>query len=132
MAQVHAFTGGRGVDVVLDMVGGSYLHRNCQCLAMDGREVLVAVQGGTRDPEFDMRLVMMKRLVITGSTMRPRSAGEKGFIADALRAKIWPALDAGRCAPVIHAVFPLAHAADAHRLMESSAHIGKIVLNIAD
>jgi NADPH2:quinone reductase len=132
VAQVHDYTSGRGVDVVLDMVGGSYLHRNCQCLAMDGREVLVAVQGGTRDPEFDMRLVMMKRLVITGSTMRPRSTAEKGAIAEALRAKIWPALDAGRCGPVIHGVFPLAQAADAHRLMESGAHIGKIVLKIAD
>ena len=131
VTEVDRLTEGRGVDVVLDMVGGSYLHRNCQCLAKDGREVLVAVQGGTRDPEFDMRLVMMKRLVITGSTMRPRSTAEKGAIADALRKNIWPALDAGRCAPVIHGVFPLAEAADAHRLMETSAHIGKIVLTIA-
>jgi NADPH2:quinone reductase len=130
VAEVDRLTEGRGVDVVLDMVGGAYLHRNCQCLAKDGREVLVAVQGGTRDPDFDMRLVMMKRLVITGSTMRPRSTAEKGAIADALRAKVWPALNAGRCAPVIHGVFPLAQAADAHRLMETSTHIGKIVLKI--
>jgi NADPH2:quinone reductase len=132
VAEVDRLTAGRGVDVVLDMVGGSYLHRNCQVLARDGREVLVAVQGGTRDPEFDMRLVMMKRLVITGSTMRPRSTAEKGAIADALREKVWPALDAGRCGPVIHGVFALAQAADAHRLMESSAHIGKIVLKMTD
>jgi NADPH2:quinone reductase len=117
--------------VVLDIVGGSYLHRNLQVLAQDGREVIVAVQGGTRDPEFDMRLVMMKRLTITGSTMRPRTTAEKGAIADALRDNVWPALDAGRCAPVIHGVFPMAQVADAHRLMESSTHIGKIVLDIA-
>jgi NADPH2:quinone reductase len=131
VADVHTLTSNRGVDVVLDIVGGSYLHRNLQCLAQDGREVIVAVQGGTRDPEFDMRLVMMKRLTITGSTMRPRTTAEKGAIADALREHVWPALDAGRCAPVIHGVFPLAQVADAHRLMESSTHIGKIVLDIA-
>jgi NADPH2:quinone reductase len=128
--EVQRLTDGRGVDVVLDIVGGSYLHRNLACLAQDGREVLVAVQGGTRDPEFDMRLVMMKRLVITGSTMRPRTTAEKGALAAALREKVWPALDAGRCGPVIHAVFPLQHAAEAHRLMESGAHIGKIVLTV--
>jgi NADPH:quinone reductase len=126
--EVHRLTDGHGVDVVLDIVGGSYLHRNLACLAKDGREVLVAVQGGTRDPDFDMWLVMMKRLIITGSTMRPRTAAEKAAIAETLREKVWPALDAGRCAPVIHATFPLAQAAEAHRLMESGAHIGKIVL----
>jgi NADPH2:quinone reductase len=131
VTDVQTLTGGRGVDVVLDIVGGSYLHRNLQVLAQDGREVIVAVQGGTRDPEFDMRLVMMKRLTITGSTMRPRTTAEKGAIADALRERVWPALDAGRCAPVIHGVFPLAQVADAHRLMESSTHVGKIVLDIA-
>jgi NADPH2:quinone reductase len=131
VADVHTLTSNRGVDVVLDIVGGSYLHRNLQCLAQDGREVIVAVQGGTRDPEFDMRLVMMKRLTITGSTMRPRTTAEKGAIADALREHVWPALDAGRCAPVIHGVFPMAQVVDAHRLMESSTHIGKIVLDIA-
>ena len=130
--EVHQLTDGRGVDVVVDIVGGSYLHRNCQCLAQDGREVLVAVQGGTRDPEFDMRLVMMKRLVITGSTMRPRTAAEKAAIADALGARVWPALDAGRAGPLIHAVFPMAEAAQAHRMMEDGAHIGKIVLTMPD
>ncbi len=131
VAEVHSLTDNRGVDVVLDIVGGSYLHRNLQVLAQDGREVIVAVQGGTRDPEFDMRLVMMKRLTITGSTMRPRTTAEKGAIADALRQNVWPALDAGRCGPVIHGVFPWAEVAEAHRLMESSTHIGKIVLDIA-
>jgi NADPH2:quinone reductase len=130
VAEVQRLTDG-GVDVVLDIVGGSYLHRNLQVLRQDGREVIVAVQGGTRDPEFDMRLVMMKRLTITGSTMRPRTTAEKGAIATDLREHVWPALDAGRCAPVIHGVFPWAKVADAHRLMESSTHIGKIVLDIA-
>ena len=130
VAEVDRLTGGRGVDVVLDMVGGSYLHRNLAVLAMDGREVLVAVQGGTRDPDFDMRLVMMKRLTVTGSTMRPRTTAQKGAIADALRATVWPVLDAGRCGPVIHGVFAMAEVAEAHRLMESSAHIGKIVLTL--
>jgi NADPH2:quinone reductase len=130
VAEVHRLTQDRGVDVVVDIVGGSYLHRNLSCLAMDGREVLVAVQGGTRDPDFDMRLVMVKRLVITGSTMRPRTTAEKGAIAAALRERVWPALDAGRCGPVIHARFPMAQAADAHRMMEDGAHIGKIVLEM--
>ena len=130
VAEVQRLTDGRGVDVVLDIVGGPYLHRNLACLAQDGREVLVAVQGGTRDPDFDMRMVMMKRLTITGSTMRPRTTKEKGVLAAALLEKVWPALDAGRCAPVIHGVFPMAQVADAHRLMESSTHIGKIVLTM--
>ena len=130
--EVQRLTDGRGVDVVLDIVGGSYLHRNLACLAKDGREVIVAVQGGTRDPDFDMRMVMMKRLTITGSTMRPRTTAEKGAIAAALREKVWPALDAGRCAPVIHKVFPMAQVAAAHRLMESGLHIGKIVLTMTD
>jgi NADPH2:quinone reductase len=130
VAEVHRLTQDRGVDVVVDIVGGSYLHRNLSCLAMDGREVLVAVQGGTRDPDFDMRLVMVKRLVITGSTMRPRTTAEKGAIAAALRERVWPALDAGRCGPVIHARFPMAQVADAHRMMEDGAHIGKIVLEM--
>jgi NADPH2:quinone reductase len=128
VAEVQRLTQGRGVDVVVDIVGGSYLHRNLQCLAMDGREVIVAVQGGTHDPDFDMRLVMVKRLTITGSTMRPRTTAEKGAIADALRENVWPVLDAGRCAPPIHATFPMAQAPEAHRMMQDGAHIGKIVL----
>lgn len=130
VARTLALTDGRGVDVVLDMVAGSYLSRNTRALARDGRLVVIAVQGGVSDPELNIGLVMMKRLTITGSTMRPRTRAEKGAIADALRAKVWPLLDAGRCAPVIHGVFPLAQVADAHRLMESSTHIGKIVLTL--
>ena len=130
VARINALTNDRGVDVVLDMVAGSYLSRNTHVLARDGRLVVIAVQGGTRDPELDIRLVMMKRLTITGSTMRPRTRAEKGAIADELRARVWPKLDAGQCAPVIHGVFPLERVAEAHALMESSAHIGKIVLTL--
>ena len=130
VARTNELTGGRGVDVVLDMVAGPYLSRNTQVLARDGRLVVVAVQGGMHDPDLNMALVMMKRLTITGSTMRPRTRAEKGAIAEALHTQVWPKLEAGACAPVIHATFPLAQAAQAHALMESSAHIGKIVLTI--
>ncbi len=128
VARVQALTDGRGVNVVLDMVAGSYLSRNTQVLAKDGRLVVIAVQGGTRDPDFNIALVMVKRLVVTGSTLRPRSAAEKAAIAAELRSQVWPLLEAGRCAPVIHQVFGLEQVADAHRLMESSAHVGKIVM----
>jgi NADPH2:quinone reductase len=119
--EIARLTGKRGVDVVLDMVGAPYLQRDLRVLAMDGRLVLIAFLS-----------VMTKRLTITGSTMRPRSTAQKGAIAAALREKVWPLLDAGRCGPVIHATFPLAEAASAHRLMESSTHIGKIMLRVAD
>jgi putative PIG3 family NAD(P)H quinone oxidoreductase len=128
--RIRALTGKRGVDVVLDIVGGPYLSRNISILARDGRLVVVAVQGGTKDPEFDLRHVMVRRLTITGSTMRPRSAAEKAGIAASLLEHAWPLLENGTCAPVIHAVFPLDQVADAHRLMESSAHIGKIMLTL--
>jgi len=128
--RIRALTDGRGVDVILDMVAGSYLSRNVKLLARDGRLVVIAVQGGTRDPDLDIRQVMMKRLVITGSTMRPRTRAEKAAIAQGLRDQVWPLLSAGKCAPVIHGVFPLEEAPAAHRLMESSAHIGKIVLTL--
>jgi NADPH2:quinone reductase len=130
VTRIQELTEGRGVDVVLDMVAGSYVSRNTRIMAKDGRLVIIAVQGGTRDPELDLRVIMMKRLVITGSTMRPRSPAEKAAIAEDLRSHAWPLLDAGSCAPVIHGVFPLEQVAEAHRLMESSAHIGKIVLTL--
>ncbi len=130
VARTLALTEGRGVDVVLDMVAGPYLSRNTRVLAQDGRLVVIAVQGGTRDPDLDFRLVMMKRLMITGSTMRPRTRAEKGAIADALRTRLWPKLDVGLCPPVIHGVFPLAQVAEAHRLMEGGTHIGKIMLTL--
>jgi NADPH2:quinone reductase len=126
----HSLTDNRGVDVILDMVAGSYLSRNVFTLAKDGRLVVIATQGGVQDPDFSIAPVMMKRLTITGSTMRPRTLAEKAAIADGLREKVWPLLDAGTVAPIINATFPLAQAAEAHRLMESGAHIGKIVLTV--
>jgi len=128
--RIAALTDGHGVDVVLDIVGAPYFERNLKCLAMDGRLVEVSVQGGAKVAELDLFLVMRKRLTITGSTMRPRTTSEKGAIAEALRTVVWPALDAGRAGPVVHAVFPLGEAAAAHRLMESSTHVGKIVLSL--
>jgi NADPH2:quinone reductase len=130
--RIRELTKGQGVDVVLDIVGAPYTLRNLECLRMDGRLVQVAVMHGAKVDAFDLSLVMRKRLTIVGSTMRPRTTAEKGQIAKALREKVWPVLDAGRCAPVIHQVFPLAEAAAAHRLMETSAHIGKIMLKVAD
>jgi NADPH2:quinone reductase len=130
--RIREITDDRGVDVVLDMVGAPYTIRNLNCLAMDGRLIQIAVMHGSKVEGFDLLPVMMRRLTITGSTMRPRPADEKGRIAIALREKVWPVLNAGRCRPVIYEIFPLAEAAEAHRLMESSAHIGKIVLRVAD
>ena len=127
---VKRLTGGRGVDVVLDMVGAPYTMRNIRGLAMDGRLVQIAFLEGSKVEGFDMLPVMLRRLTITGSTMRPRSTAEKGAIAAALREAVWPLLDAGRVGPLIHSVFPLAQAAAAHALMETSAHIGKIVLTV--
>jgi len=128
--RINELTAGHGVDVVLDIVGAPYFERNMQCLAIDGRLVEVSTQLGTHVEKLDLFQVMRRRLTITGSTMRPRTTAEKGTIARALHEKVWPALDAGRAGPVIHQVFPLADAAAAHRLMESSAHIGKLVLKV--
>jgi len=128
--EVKRLTTGRGVDVVLDMVGGSYTPRNLRILAMDGRLVQIAFLEGSKVENFDMLPVMVRRLTVTGSTMRPRTTAQKGEIAAGLREKVWPVLDAGRCGPVIHATFPLSDAAEAHRVMESSTHIGKLVLMV--
>ena len=130
--EIKNLTGGRGVDVVLDMVGAPYATRNIRSLAMDGRLVLIAFLQGSRVENFDLLPIMVKRLIVTGSTMRPRTTAQKGEIAAELRAKVWPVLSAGRAGPVIHQVFPLAEAAAAHALMESSTHIGKIMLKVAD
>jgi NADPH2:quinone reductase len=130
--RIAELTGGAGVDVVLDIVGAPYFAQNLQCLAMDGRLVQVAVMHGAKVEQLDLSRVMQRRLVITGSTMRPRSASQKGAIAQALRENVWPVLNNGRCTPVVHATFPLAEAASAHRLMESSRHIGKIMLRVTD
>ena len=128
---IRQFTTGRGVDVVLDMVGGPYVARNLGCLALDGRLVLIAFLRGAKLDSADLTTIMTRRLTVTGSTMRPRTAAQKAAIADELRARVWPVLSAGRCGPVVHEVFPLDRAADAHRLMESSSHIGKIMLQVA-
>jgi NADPH:quinone reductase len=129
-AEVRTLTQGRGVDVVLDMVGGPYIARNIRSLGMDGRLVMIAFLQGSKVQEFDFIPVMVRRLTIAGSTMRPRTTAQKGAIATELLGSVWPVLSAGRCRPVIHAVFPLAQVAEAHRLMESSKHIGKIILSV--
>ena len=131
LPEIQRLTGKRGVDVVLDMVGAAYFPRNLRCLALDGRLVIIAFLGGSKVEGFDLVPVMTRRLTITGSTMRPRTPAQKGAIAEALREQVWPLLDEGRCGPVIHQTFPLAEAPAAHALMESSAHIGKIVLSVA-
>lgn len=128
VAEVARLTEGRGVDVVLDMVAGDYVAREVQCLAPEGRLALIAVQGGTKSG-FDSALVLRKRLTITGSTLRPRSVAYKTSLARGLREQVWPLFESGRLKPVIHRVFPAAQAAQAHALMESSVHVGKIVLN---
>ncbi len=131
-AEIKRLTEGRGLDVVLDMVGAPYFARNLACLGMDGRLVQIAFLEGSRAESVDLMPIMLRRLCVTGSTMRPRSTAQKGAIAAELRARVWPKLDAGECAPVIHATYPLAEAAAAHALMESGAHIGKIMLRVAD
>ncbi len=127
VAVLKEITGGRGVDVILDMVAGDYTPRELKALADDGRLVLIAFLGGAKS-QVNMAEIMQRRLVITGSTLRPRSVAFKAAIAAQLRDKVWPLLDAGRIKPVIHATFSMAEAAAAHALMESSAHVGKIVL----
>jgi len=129
VAATLAATDGKGAEVILDMVGGDYVARNYAAAAIDGRIVQIAFLSGQR-VEIDLRVLMGKRLFHTGSMLRPRSVGEKAAIAEALRAKVWPLLAEGRCKPVIDSVFPLAEAAEAHRRMEASAHIGKIVLTL--
>ena len=127
VAEVKRITDKRGVDVVLDMVAGEYLAREVECLAADGRIAIIAVQGGTQSA-LDAGAVLRKRLSITGSTLRPRTVAYKGVLAKALRERVWPLIEAGRIKPVIHQVFPAAQAAAAHALMETSTHVGKIVL----
>ncbi|PLY57082.1 NAD(P)H-quinone oxidoreductase [Herbaspirillum sp. BH-1] len=128
-AVVKELTGGRGVDVILDMVGGDYLPREIKALADDGRLVFIAQLGGTKG-QLDMGQVMRRRLTITGSTLRPRPVAFKAAIAANLRQHVWPLIEAGKIKPVIHQRFPLEQAAQAHAMMESSAHIGKIMLEL--
>ena len=125
--EIKKLTDGKGVDVVLDMVSGEYINRNIQCLADDGRIVIIAQLGGSK-ATIDTAQVMRRRLTITGSTLRPRSVEFKTQIAQALQQKVWPLLAAGKIRPVIHATFALAQASDAHAMMEKGENIGKIVL----
>jgi NADPH:quinone reductase-like Zn-dependent oxidoreductase len=127
--KIRGSTGGRGVDVILDMVGGDYLARNVSLLALDGRLLQIAFQ---RDSEvrFNFLPLLTKRLTLSGSTLRSRSVAEKGEIAKALKEKVWPLIEAGKVKPVVFKVVPLAEAAAAHRLMEAGGHIGKIVLAV--
>jgi NADPH:quinone reductase len=131
VAEVKRLTDGRGADVVLDMVAGDYVAREVECLAEDGRLAIIAVQGGTKSA-FDAGLVLRKRLSISGSTLRARAVPYKAQLARALRERVWPLVEAGKVRPVIHQVFPAAQAGQAHRLMESGAHVGKIVLSWQD
>jgi NADPH2:quinone reductase len=127
VAEVKKLTDGKGVNVVLDMVAGSYVAREVECLAEDGRIAIIAVQGGVK-AEFNAGMVLRKRLVITGSTLRPRPVAFKAAIAQSLKKTVWPLLESGAIKPVIFKTFPAAQAAQAHTLMESNQHIGKIVL----
>jgi putative PIG3 family NAD(P)H quinone oxidoreductase len=129
VAEVRAATAGKGVNVILDMVGGDYVPKELKCLAEEGRLVFIAYLRGPRT-ELDIDAVMRRRLTLTGSTLRPRSAEFKGYLARHLREKIWPLIEAGRIKPQVYKTFALAEAAEAHRLMESSQHIGKIVLTV--
>ena len=127
VAETLRATGGKGANVVLDMVAGDYIGRELECMADDGRLALIAVQGGTSS-KINAGLLLRKRLTLAGSTLRPRSVAYKSLLAKQLRASVWPLIEAGHIKPVIHQVFPAERAADAHTLMESSAHVGKIVL----
>jgi putative PIG3 family NAD(P)H quinone oxidoreductase len=126
---VRELTAGEGVDLILDMVGGSYVPRNLQALRTEGRLVQIAFLEGSK-ADFDLMPLMLKRLTLTGSTLRPRTVEQKAEIAEALEAKVWPLLDQGRVRPVIDSTFPLKEAAAAHTRMESSAHVGKIMLTV--
>lgn len=127
VSEIAALTDGRGVDLVLDIVGGDYFPRNLDCLAVEGRLVQIALQHGPKS-EVNLLRIMLNRLTVTGSTLRPRSVAEKSRIAAALKREIWPRLASGHLKPVIHARFPLEAAGEAHRLMDSHRHIGKIIL----
>jgi putative PIG3 family NAD(P)H quinone oxidoreductase len=129
VAEIQALAGKKGIDVILDMVGGPYIEKNLKLLALEGRLCFIAFQQGSK-AEVDFMMLMLKRQTITGSTLRARPDAQKTAIACALREKVWPLIEAGKVRPVIHQVFPLAEAAQAHRLMESSTHIGKIMLAV--
>lgn len=127
--EVKRFTGGKGCQAVLDMIGGDYVPRNLQCLADDGRHINIAVQRGVT-AEVNLWDIMSRRLTLTGSTLRARSVAFKGMVADEIHATVWPHVEAGHLRPVIDSVFPLERAAEAHARMESGEHVGKIVLSV--
>jgi len=129
VAEVKKLTDGAGMNIVLDMIGGDYLPRNLECLAEEGRHVSIAVQRGAK-AELLIPQLMQRRLTLTGSTLRPRPAAFKSLVADELAASVWPFVEQGRLKPVIHATFPLAEAAEAHRVMEAGEHVGKLVLEV--
>lgn len=129
VAVIKEATGGRGVDVILDMVGGPYVARNIKALAVEGRLVSIAFLQGSA-VELNLMPVMLKRLTLTGSTLRPQATDRKAAMAAALAAEVWPLIDQGRIAPLVHATFPLVEAEAAHRLMEANTHVGKIVLTV--
>ena len=129
--EIKRLTEGKGVNVILDMVGGPYFPKNIGLLADEGRLVQIALMQGSK-AEVDFRSLLLKRVTLTGSTLRPRSVEEKTKIAHALQKNVWPLLESGAIRPIIHEIFPLKQASEAHRLMESSAHIGKILLKPAD
>jgi putative PIG3 family NAD(P)H quinone oxidoreductase len=129
LAEIQALAGKKGIDVILDMVGGSYIEKNLKLLAIEGRLCLIAFLQGSK-AEIDFMMLMLKRQTITGSTLRARPDAQKSAIAKSLQQKVWPLIEAGKVKPVVHKVFPLAQAAEAHRLMESSLHIGKIMLAV--
>ncbi len=126
---VKTLTNGRGVDVVLDMVGGDYVNREIRCLADDGRIVIIALLGGAKG-QLDLGHILRRRLTVTGSTLRPRPVSFKAEIAKKLQEKVWPLIEAGKIKPVIYKTFPLAQASEGHKLMESSQHVGKIMLDL--
>jgi len=128
---IDALTAGRGVDLILDIIAGDYVARNLAALAVDGRLVQIGLQSGKSSVTVDLWRILSRRLTVTGSTLRPRSVAEKGDIAAALRREVWPLLEQGRVKPVVFRTFPLAEAAAAHRLLESSEHVGKIVLTVS-
>ena len=127
VGRIRELTEGKGVNLVLDMVGGPYLQRNLECLAPGGRLALIAVQGGPK-AEIDLLPILLHRLTLAGSTLRPRSVAEKASLASTLKSQVWPLLKSGRIKPVVHATFTLGEAADAHHVLESARHVGKLVL----
>lgn len=129
VARTRALTNGAGADVILDIIGGEYVQRNLDSLALEGRLVQIGLQGGAR-AQVSLLKVLQHRLTITGSTLRARTPAEKGRLARELERQVWPLLEAGRVKPIVHATFPLEQAADAHRIIDASSHVGKIVLEV--